>query len=44
MRIVCVDVEGIIRIEYMLRIVIDVMLDIVNLISIHCQLCIIKKI
>jgi len=36
MRIVCADVEGIIRIESMLRVVIDIMLDIVTLISIHC--------
>jgi len=44
MRIVCADAEGIIRIESMLRVVIDIMLDIVTLISIHCYLCITKKI
>ena len=36
MRIECADAEGIIRIESMLHIVIDIMLDIVTLISIHC--------
>ena len=36
MRIGCADVEGIIRIESMLGIVIDIMLDIVTLIYIHC--------
>ena len=36
MRIMCAGVEGIIRIESMLGIEIDIMLDIVTLISIHC--------
>ena len=36
MRIVCANVEGIIHIESMLGIVIDTMLNIVTLISIHC--------
>ena len=36
MRIVCIDAEGILRIESMLHVVIDIMLDIVTMISIHC--------
>ena len=36
MRIVWADAEGIIRIESMLCVVIDIMLEIVTLISIHC--------
>ena len=36
MRIVCADAEGIIHIESMLHVVIDIMLDVVTLISIHC--------
>ena len=36
MRVVCADAGGVIHIESMLGVVIDIMLDIVTLIYIHC--------